>query len=575
MAMINVTIDGIQVAVEEGTTILAAAKAAGIEIPTLCYLKDVNEIGACRVCVVEVEGATQLSAACNTVATDGMVVKTNSPKAVAARRANVQLLVAAHDVQCTTCVRSGNCQLQKLANDLGLPMEEYEKCPVEQAWPSDSPLIRDASRCVKCGRCVSVCEKIQHVGVWEYSDSHLIDVAGGVSIKDSLCTLCGQCITHCPTGALTERDDTARVRRAINDPETITVVQVAPAVRAAWAEEAGIPREEATPERMAAALRRLGFDYVFDTDWSADLTIMEEGSEFVERLKNAENETFPMFTSCCPGWVRFIKGHWPQYTNQLSTAKSPQQMFGAMVKSYFAKRIDADPNKIFSLSIMPCLAKKHECALENMNDAGAGQDVDMSLTVREFVRMMRAANIDIASLPEEKFDDIMGIGTGAGIIFGATGGVMEAALRSAYFLVTGENCDPDAFQEVRGQEGWREYTFNLAGTDLKIAVASGLENTNKLMTALDKGEVSYHFVEIMACPGGCAGGGGQPIHFNQELAEERGSHLYFLDKNADLRFSHENPEVVACYEQYLEAPLSHTAHHLLHSDHADWSMPHA
>lgn len=575
MAMINVTIDGIEVSVEQGTTILNAAKAVGIDIPTLCYLKDVNEIGACRVCVVEVEGNSQLSAACNTECVDGMVVKTNSPKAVAARRNNVQLLLAAHDVQCTSCIRSGNCALQDLANTLGISMEEYEKCPAEQAWPQDFPLIRDAGRCIKCGRCVSFCKKIQHANVWEYSDKNLIDVVGGINIKDSKCAICGQCITHCPTGALTARDDTDLVRRMIADPDVVTVVQVAPAVRAAWAEEAGVDREFATPKRMAAALRRLGFDYVFDTDWSADLTIMEEGSELIERLTHADEYKWPMFTSCCPGWVRFVKGHWPEYAMQLSTAKSPQQMFGPVVKTYFAEKVGVDPKKIFGMSVMPCVAKKHECALENMTSAGAGQDVDLSITVREFIRMMRAANIDIKSLPEEEFDDLMGIGTGAGIIFGATGGVMEAALRSAYFLVTGENPDADAFSEVRGLEGWREFTFNLAGNDVRIAIASGLENTNKLMTAIDNGEVEYEFVEIMACPGGCAGGGGQPIHFNQELAGERGQHLYFLDKNAELRLSHENPEVIACYKEYLEAPLSHRAHELLHSDHADWSMPHA
>ncbi|WP_165046243.1 [FeFe] hydrogenase, group A [Adlercreutzia sp. ZJ138] len=574
--MCKVTINGREVEVSEGTTILEAAGQAGVYIPTLCYLKDVNEIASCRICVVEVEGQDELVAACNTPVVDGMVVRANTSRVRTARKENLALILSTHNVECTTCIRSGNCKLQTLSNDFNMgafASPSFEGVPAAQDWPQDFPLIRDASKCIRCMRCVNICERVQASGVWKATPAGGVDVAAA-SIEESPCTLCGQCITHCPVGALTARDDTARVFAAINDPDTITVVQVAPAVRAAWAESWGIPREEATPGRMAAALRRIGFDYVFDTDWSADLTIMEEGSEFVARVKNAENETFPMFTSCCPGWVRYIKAQWPQYVDQLSTAKSPQQMFGAAAKTWFAEKEGIDPNKIFCMSVMPCVAKKHECALENMNDAGAGQDVDLSVTTREMARMLRECGIDPRELEEEEFDNPLGNATGAGVIFGATGGVMEAALRSAYFLVTGENPDPDAFRDVRGLDGWKEATFDLAGIPLRVAVASGLANTNRLLAALDAGEVQYDFVEIMACPGGCAGGGGQPIHDGQELAGVRGDILYGLDKHADLRFSHENPTVLQAYEEYFGAPCGERPHHLLHSDHHDWSMPH-
>ena len=572
--MVNLTINGIPVQAEEHMTILTAAASAGITIPTLCYLKDINEIGACRVCVVEIEGVERLQAACNATVSEGMAVYTNSPKVREARRINVELILSQHNDHCASCARSGNCTLQTLCNDLGITEEHFEKQVPKTRWSRRSPLVRDAAKCVKCMRCVQICDHVQDLHIWDVANtgSHTtIDVSRNRFISESDCALCGQCITHCPVGALRERDDTDEVFSALADPERITVVQIAPAVRAAWGEAFGMVREDATAGRLVAALRTMGFDYIFDTDFSADLTIMEEGSEFLQRLR--EHGTLPMFTSCCPGWVRFVKSQFPEFTDHLSTAKSPQQMFGAVAKSYYAELLGVEPERIYCVSVMPCLAKKHECALPSMNDAGAGQDVDAVLTTREITRMIRAEHIRPQTLAEEAFDQPLGTATGAGVIFGATGGVMEAALRSAYYLVTGNNPDPDAFRAVRGMDGWREATFDLAGTPLRVAIASGLGNARRLMEAIRSGRASYDFVEIMACPGGCAGGGGQPIHDGQELAAERAGVLYELDRANALRFSHENPAVLACYRDFLGQPLSGKAHHLLHTDHRAWDMP--
>ena len=575
--MVTLTIDNRKVTVPEGTTILDAAKSVHIEIPTLCYLKELNEIAACRICCVEVEGLNNLIPACDNVVEEGMVIYTNSRKVHLARTMNLQLILSQHDVHCTNCIRSGNCKLQQLSADHNLLKGPYVKELSNIAPDYDLPIIQFPDMCVKCMRCIQVCDKVQSMKIWDLigtGSRTRVGVAAAKSLGESDCTFCGQCVTHCPVGALTERDDTYGVYEALADRDITTVVQVAPAVRSAWAEYYNLPAEAATPGRMVTALKELGFDYVFDTNFTADLTIMEEGSEFIERFTHRDEYNWPMFTSCCPGWMRFVKGQFPDYVDNLSTAKSPQQMFGAVAKSYFAEKIGVDPHKLFVVSVMPCTSKKWEAGLETMHDACGDADVDTVLTTREMVRMFRCAHLDPMSLEESEFDSPLGTGTGAAVIFGATGGVMDAALRSAYYLVTGSNPDPDAFKQVRGMDGWKEAVFSIPGAgDVSVAVVSGLGNTRRLMEALQAGSVSYDFVEVMACPGGCAGGGGQPIHDGVELAEVRGNKLWQLDRDTPIRFSHENPDVQALYSEFLGTPLSEKSHHLLHADHHGWKMP--
>ncbi|HJB19357.1 MAG TPA: [FeFe] hydrogenase, group A [Candidatus Bariatricus faecipullorum] len=571
--MVTITLDNQKITVPEGTTIMEAASQNGIPIPHLCYLKGINEIAACRVCLVEVEGMEKLITSCNNVVKDGMVLYTNSPKVRKARRRNVQLILSQHDCKCAICVRNGNCELQKVANDfnmIDLPFKErFEQTP----WDKSFPLIRDASKCIKCMRCIQICDKIQDLHIWDVTSTGsrtTVNVSGNRKITEAPCSLCGQCITHCPVGALRERDDTELVWDAIADKKKVVVAQVAPAVRTAWGEALNLPPEEATVGKIMDSLKRMGVDYVFDTSFSADLTIMEEGNEFLERFNRGELRTRPMFTSCCPGWVRFLKSQYPHLIRQLSTAKSPQQMFGAVMKSYFAKSIGVKPEDIFTVSIMPCVAKKAEREMELYYEEYAGHDIDAVLTTRELTRMIRSAHIAPATLKDRPCDELMKESSGAGVIFGTTGGVMEAALRTAHYLVTGRNPDPDAFRAVRSpsfETGVVEAEVALGDAVVRAAVVSGLGNVRKLIEAIEHGRVHYDFVEVMACPGGCVGGGGQPIHDGQELAHERGENLYALDRNASIRFSHENPDIQKLYRDFMGRPLSHRSHLLLHTEH--------
>lgn len=574
--MVTLNINGQQVSVPEKTTIMEAAEKIGIHIPHLCFLKDINEIGACRVCLVEVEGMDKLVPACDTECREGMEVVTNSPRLRKIRRINVELILSDHKSECTSCVKSGNCSLQALANDLGIIRSPFVENTAEKSrWDTKLPLIRDASKCIKCMRCIQICEKVQSLGVWDLRGTGHRTTVGtrdNLDFQEADCALCGQCITHCPVGALRERDDRDVLNDALGDPEKVVIAQVAPAVRTAWGEQLGLPEEENTIGKLVCALKKIGIDYVFDTNYSADLTIMEEGSEFLYRLAHKDEHKWPMFTSCCPGWVRFAKTQYPDMIENLSTAKSPQQMFGAVAKTYIAHKLGIDPDKVFSVSIMPCVSKKYERTVPQVNYNDEGFDVDLVLTTRELDRFVRSDKIRPEDLIDMPFDDIFGEGSGAAVIFGTTGGVMEAALRSAYFLATGNNPEPDAFKDVRGNKGWREKTFDLDGTELRVAVASGLGNARNLIEAVRAGEAEYDFVEIMACPGGCVGGGGQPFKDGLELAEDRSRQLYELDRKNEIRFSHENSAVQLTYQEYLGEPMSEKAHHLLHTDLKGWDI---
>ena len=573
--MVNLTIDGKKISVEENTTIMEAAALNGIPIPKLCYLKGINEIAACRVCVVELEGKKNLITSCNNVAKEGMVIYTNSPKVRRHRRTTVELILSQHDCECVTCSRSGNCSLQKVANDLNIIHIPFKMEIERQAWNEDFPLIRDSSKCIKCMRCVQVCEKIQSLGVWDVEGTGsrtTINVAHHATIEEADCALCGQCITHCPVGALRARDDTEKVWDAIADPNKIVVVQVAPAVRTAWLEDFGLSSKEATIGKILDALKKMGVDYAFDTTFSADLTIMEEANEFIQRYTSGKLKDKPMFTSCCPGWLRFIKSQYPYLVKQLSTAKSPQQMFGTVMKTYFAEQLNVSPEQIFTVSVMPCLAKKDEKEMNLYSGEYAGHDIDEVITTRELVKMMKSAHISPETLVDIESDRPMQDGTGAGVIFGATGGVMEAALRTAYYLIKKENPAEDAFKAVRKTEdcenqGIREAEFDIDDIHLRTAAVSGLANTKALLDRINRGEVHYDFVEVMACPGGCVGGGGQPIHDGQEFSFERGKHLYQLDQNAKKRFSHENSDVQKLYDEYFGYSNSPKAHCYLHTEH--------
>ncbi len=567
MNMITLTVDGVQVTVPAGSTVLEAARAAGIRIPTLCYMKDINEIGACRLCVVDT-GARAWQAACVAPAAEGMKVKTNTPALRAARKTNLELLLSNHDKKCLSCVRSTNCELQKLCREYGVD-DENRYAGATTKHPEDygsAAIVRDNSKCVLCRRCVAVCSKVQNVGVIgaiKRGFNTSIASPWNMSLGETACINCGQCIAVCPTGALTERDDTAKVFEAIADPTKHVVVQPAPAVRAALGEEFGLPMGTSVTGKMAAALRRLGFDKVFDTDFAADLTIMEEGYELIGRIKNGG--TLPMITSCSPGWIKFCEHNYPEFLDNLSSCKSPHEMMGAVIKSYYAEKAGIDPKDIFVVSVMPCTAKKFERMRPEMNN-----EVDVVITTRELARMIKTAGIEFNELPDEDFDEMLGDSTGAGVIFGATGGVMEAALRTAYEVVTGKTLAKVEFEAVRGLDGIKEATIDLEGTPITVAVAHSTGAASKLLDMVKAGEKNYTFIEVMGCPGGCVNGGGQPIVSPEERVKKdpkvlRAKALYSEDAAKAIRKSHENPSIQKLYAEFLGEPNSHKAHELLHT----------
>lgn len=572
MENLTVKVNGVEVSVPKGTTVLEAAHIAGIEIPTLCYMKEINEIGACRICVTEVnEGrGFRLVAACVYPCSNNMEILTSTPKVIESRKRTLELILSTHDRKCLSCVRSGNCELQKLAKDYGVEdASVYDGAKNEyEIDNSAAHMYRDNNKCILCRRCVAVCSKTQGIGVIganERGFKTYIGSAFDMGLGETSCVSCGQCIAVCPVGAISEKDYTKPVLEAIADPNKTVLVQTAPAVRAALGECFGLPIGTNVEGKMVAALRRLGFDKVFDTDFSADLTIMEEANEFIDRVKNGG--VLPMITSCSPGWIKYCEHYFPEMTENLSSCKSPQQMFGAMAKTYYAEKMGLDPKDIVMVSIMPCTAKKFEIGRDDQSAAGV-PDVDFALTTRELGRMIERAGINFNALPEEKFDDPLGISTGAAVIFGATGGVMEAALRTAVYTLTGENVTD--LPEVRGTEGIKEATYKVGDLDVKVAVASGLANAKELLEKVQKGEADYHFIEIMGCPGGCVNGGGQPqqpmsVRNFVDLRAERAKVLYDIDASMPIRQSHENPAIKEVYETYLGEPGSHKAHEILHT----------
>ena len=579
MADINVKINGIAVSVPKGSTILEAAHAAGVEIPTLCYMKEINEIGACRICMVEAnEGrGFRLVAACVYPVTEGMEVLTNSPKVLESRKKTVELILSTHDKKCLSCVRSGNCELQKLANDLGVENSDTFAGEMVEHEVDDSAvhMYRDNNKCILCRRCVAVCGKTQGVGVIGANERGFVTTiasAFDMGLGETSCVACGQCIAVCPVGALSEKEYIDDVFAAIADPSKRVIVQTAPAVRAALGEEFGYEIGTNVEGKMAASLRRLGFDDVFDTDWAADLTIMEEATEFMDRFKNGGK--LPLITSCSPGWVKYCEHYFPEMTENLSSCKSPHQMLGAIAKTYYAEKIGVKAEDIVVVSVMPCTAKKFEIGRNDQNAAGV-PDVDYVLTTRELARMIRRAGLNFRAMPDEDFDNPLGLSAGAGDIFGATGGVMEAALRTAACWLTGEDKVIE-FTEVRGTDGIKRKTYTVAGTEIKVAVASGLATAKELLKSVQNGE-EVHFIEIMGCPGGCVNGGGQPqqpasVRNFADLRELRAKALYDEDAAKELRLSHQNADVQKLYEEFLGEPNSHKAHELLHTTYVKRSI---
>lgn len=571
MDMVNVKINGIAVSVPKGSTILEAARYAGVEIPTLCFLKDINEIGACRICVVEATGARGLVTACVYPVSEGMEVQTNTAKVQKARRTTLELILSTHEKKCLSCVRSNDCELQKMCKDYGVEMaEKYEGYrPQYKLDDSAAHLVRDNNKCILCRRCVAACRQ-QFVSVIGANDRGIdthIACAFEKKLNDVPCVSCGQCVVVCPTGALTEKDDTDKVWEALADKSKHVIVQTAPSIRATLGECFGMPIGTNVEGKMVAALRRLGFEKVFDTDFGADLTIVEEANEFVERIKNGG--TLPMITSCSPGWVKFAEYYYPELLGHLSTCKSPQQMSGAVIKTYYAQKMGIDPKDIVVVSIMPCTAKKFEVGRDDQDAAGV-PDVDIALTTRELARMIQRCGLNFVNLPDEDFDSPLGEDTGAAVIFGATGGVMEAALRTANDWLSGEDNEAIEFHEVRGTDGIKEAVYNIAGMDVKVAVVSGIANANYVMSCIKDGTADWQFVEVMCCPGGCVNGGGQPIQpasvrNTTDLKAIRAKALYDQDASMKLRKSHQSPVIKTLYEEYYDGFGGHKAHHDLHT----------
>ena len=578
MDMINLKINGVEISVPKGTTILQAAHEANIDIPTLCYLKEINEIGACRICVVEVQemrgaslGPKRIVTSCVYPVSEGMVVYTNSAKVLDSRKKTLQLILSTHERKCLSCVRANNCELQQLCHDLGVDDETYYEGEKEVYEIDDSAphMIRDNNKCILCRRCVAVCEHNQGVGVIGANERGFkthISSAFELGLGDTACISCGQCISVCPTGALTEKDDTDKVLAAIADDTKYVIVQTAPAVRAALGEEFGYPMGTNVEGKMAAALRRIGFDKVFDTDFAADLTIMEEATELIDRVKNGGK--LPLITSCSPGWIKYCEHYFPEMTENLSSCKSPMQMFGATAKTYYAKKIGVDPQNMVVVAVMPCTAKKFEIGRDDENAAGV-PDVDISITTRELARLIKKCGIKFNELADEKFDEPLGIGTGAAVIFGATGGVMEAALRTAVKMITGSEAGNIEFTDVRGVQGIKEASYNVGGLDVKVAVASGTKNASELLKKVESGEADYTFIEIMGCPGGCVNGG-QPqqpasVRNFEDIRAIRAKALYDEDAASEIRLSHENPAIKELYKDFFGEPGSHLAHEVLHT----------